>query len=275
MASTTVPASGGGLAPYYQKFVSSGTFTLPSGYGASKPLLVNIQVIGGGGGGSAPITYVFNGNGGHSDYYGEGRMISGTYTNNNTGGPGGSGGLCATQLYLTSNLTITVGAAGNRGTSTTITNNENPYGGNFSNGGGGSGITIAATNAIVGGTGGTSTASVLQATGGAGGYSNTAVAGRPGNNVRYSYSNYNVGDWMRDNTNPTVGGGGTPAGTNGAATPLLGTLAGGSTSTTPVRGSFGIGGVTSDGLTSTGTEGSGGGGYSIGASGAVILTWWA
>lgn len=273
MASSSVPSSGGGgLAPKYQKFTTSGTFTLPDGYGVAKPLLVTIQVIGGGGGGGGYATWIFNGNGGHRDYFGEGRMISGTYTTNGNY-PGGSGGLCATQLYLTSNLTITVGAAGARGVNASITNNENPYGGNFGNTGGGSAISVPPGSTVFGGgSGGTTTASVLQATGGQASGTNTSI-GNYGN-VRYSYANYNVGNWFVDNNQPANGTGGTPAGTAGATTPLLGTLAGGSASTTPVRGSFGIGGVSSDGVTTTGAEGTGGGAQSVGAPGAVILTWW-
>ena len=57
MPTSSIPASGGGgLIPKYQKFTSSGTFTLPDGYGALKPLVITIQVIGGGGGGSGSFT---------------------------------------------------------------------------------------------------------------------------------------------------------------------------------------------------------------------------
>jgi hypothetical protein len=83
---------------------------------------------------------------------------------------------------------------------------------------------------------------------------------------------YQDGSWAT--TGAGNGGGGTPAGTAGMATPLLGTLAGGSTSATPIRGSFGVGGISTDLTTSTGAEGTGGGTNSIGAPGAVILTWW-
>jgi hypothetical protein len=276
MASSTIPAGGGGgLQPKYQKFVTSGTFTLPDGYGAAKPLLVNIQVIGGGGGGAGNQTYIFNGNGGWRDYFGEGSIISGTYTTA-TDSSGGSGGLCATQLYLTSNLTVTVGAAGTRPTTTgtTITNNENPTGGNFSYSGGGIAITIAGGGATAGGTGGTSSASVLQATGGAGGSISGNITSGRNSSIRNGFGGYNVGQWMVDNRGKTNGVGGTPAGTQGFTTPLLGTLAGGSQSATPIRGSFGVGGISTDGATSTGAEGTGGGDNSIGASGAIILTWW-
>jgi hypothetical protein len=261
MASSSVPSSGGGgLAPKYQKFTSSGTFTLPDGYGAAKPLLVNIQVIGGGGGGSTlTVTYTGNG-GGYNGYFGQGYLNGGTWTNTTLNGGGGSGGLCSTQLYLTSNLTVTVGAAGTSATRAS-TNSDNSMGGNYGRTDGGYNITWPNH---VGGTGGTTTASVLQATGGVGGYQWGGAL-----NVRYN------GDMYSTMANTSSGGaGGTPAGTTGQATPLLGTLAGGSNSTTPVRGSFGIGGVTSDNTVSTGAEGTGGGTGSIGASGAVILTWW-
>jgi hypothetical protein len=41
-----------------------------------------------------------------------------------------------------------------------------------------------------------------------------------------------------------------------------------------VYGAFGVGGIKTDGATHTGVEGTGGGFGSIGASGAVIITWW-
>jgi hypothetical protein len=276
MGTSSIPSGGGGgLAPKYQKFTASGTFTLPDGYGAAKPLLINIQVIGAGGGGSGIATMTFNGNGGHRNYFGQGWMEAATIVSPNTGnGAGGSGGLCSTQLYLTSNLTVTVGAAGARGGTVTNTNNENPYGGNYGNTGGGSTVTIPAyVSAITGGTGGTTTASVLQATGGVGG---TVTNFEGGRNMRYSIADTRLTSYMQNSVlnQTSAGAGGTPAGTNGLATPLLGTLAGGASSTTPVRGSFGIGGVSTDAGTSTGAEGTGGGYNSIGASGAVIITWW-
>jgi hypothetical protein len=278
MGASTIPASGagGGLAPKYQKFTSSGTFTLPDGFGAAKPLLVNIQVIGGGGGGgtTGAVAYTFNGNGGWQNYFGEGWMNSGTTNSgviSTASSAGGSGGLCSTQLYLTANLTITVGAAGTRASATgNITNNENPMGGNFGNTGGAQYLTIPA--GLAGGTGGTTTAGVLQATGGAGGYQSSFSY-----NIRYDDGSGDLRGKIPSNRFPNqhaAGVGGTPAGTAGLATPLLGTLAGGAASTTPVRGSFGIGGVYGDGTTSTGAEGTGGGFFAAGATGAVILTWW-
>ena len=266
MASSSVPSSGGGgLAPKYQKFTSSGTFTLPDGYGAAKPLLIQIQAIGGGGGGFAfPKTAVLTGNGGYQNYYGEGWVVAGTYNWNGVGSykGGGSGGLCSTQLYLTSNLTITIGAAGSR--DTTNLNSSYSRGGTNS----GSGDDWMNFNSVPsGGTGGTTTAGVLQATGGAGTTMNgmrvRSLGGASGNS----------GGWTNIDASNN-GAGGSPAGTAGSASPLLGTIAGGSGTTTPIRGSFGVGGISTDGVTSTGTDGSGAGAGSIGASGAVIITWW-
>jgi hypothetical protein len=241
--------SAAGLQPKYQKFTSSGTFTLPTGYGAGKPLLVNIQVIGGGGGGSADTANNFNAS--WVSYFGEGPFNSGTV--NGLGRAGGSGGIAATQMYLTSNLSITVGAAGTRLTSAVTGNNANSNSGNNS-------FDISSSSATAG-TGGTTTAGSVQATGGVGGNQSTNAF-------------FNRGGYSGPTITSTTGAGGTPAGTAGAATPLLGTIAGGANSTTPVRGSFGIGGVSTDGATSTGVEGTGGGATSVGASGAVILTWW-
>jgi len=102
----------------------------------------------------------------------------------------------------------------------------------------------------------------VQSTGGAGGTANFS-----GDAGRGTANNTGL-------VSTTQGTGGSPAGTTGKATPLLGTIAGGSSDTTPVRGSFGIGGISTDGATSTGVEGTGAGAGSIGGSGAVILTWW-
>ncbi len=41
------PAAGGGVVLKTQTFTSSGTFTLPSGYGASNPLIVDLEICGG------------------------------------------------------------------------------------------------------------------------------------------------------------------------------------------------------------------------------------
>jgi hypothetical protein len=272
MPTNSIPSGGGGgLAPKYQKFTSSGTFTLPDGYGAAKPLLVNIQVIGGGGGGARPpgvYNFVGPNNYDMGGYFGQNLTINGV---NNPGASfsspvnaaGGSGGLCSSQLYLTANLTITVGAAGARGaiTNAVITGNQSYYS-DFSNAGQpGTGYTT------VGGDGGITTAGSLSATGGTGssGYK-PPYLGR-GNGVQPINGIANA-------QTSTAGSGGSPAGQAGGATPLLGTIAGGSANTTPVYGSFGVGGKQGDGATTTGVEGSGAGMESIGGSGAVILTWW-
>lgn len=280
MGVSNVPAaSAAGLQPKYQKFTSSGTFTLPTGYGAAKPLLINIQVIGGGGGG---VSFVTNNNG---NKIGEARYIN--YHGNNNGGidfyglasnylqanadgkGGGSGGLASTQMYLTSNLTITVGAKGtrNQATYSWVTantrfrndlNNNNPVG------------TIYNTGTLAGGTGGTSTAGSVSAGGGAGATSNITFSGSGRGNAN-DVENRTV---TLANKTDVGGAGGFPAGTQGDATPLLGTIAGGSGTSTAVFGSFGIGGKKTDGTTSTGVEGTGGGHDADGASGAVIITWW-
>jgi hypothetical protein len=265
MGVANVPAaSAAGLQPKYQKFTSSGTFTLPTGYGAGKPLLVTLQVFGGGGGG-AMDTFSMGGASvmRRDDYFGQSNynFNAGSYT---VRGAGGSGGLASTQLYLTENLTITVGAAGTRSNST---NRSNNIGNNYSlnttgpNGTAQTWIEYASGSAVTnGGTGGlTSAGNTVKATGGAGG------------NIGGTFAIQN--GWSFDAT-AGFGAGGTPAGTTGAAVPLLGTVAGGSSTTTPVYGSYGVGGIYGDATTSTGVEGTGGGGTSVGAPGAVILTWW-
>lgn len=301
MGVANVPASaagGGGLEPYYQKFTSSGTFTLPAGYGPAKPLLVNIQVIGGGGAGSAYQGIVNDGvnqsNGGYSDYFGAGENHAVNHTQNfsaatvnaSAGSGGGSGGLAASQLYLTSNLTITVGAAGSRPvvTSATLTNSNVGRYNQMTTATG----TFTFNNPLSGdifadgGNGGISTAGSISATGGT-----SAASGNLGGNliVQFTKNNGGVNNETTNSTNSvnisgninTVNVGGTagqPAGSAGMATPLLGALAGGAASTTPVYGAYGIGGISTDGATHSGVEGTGGGWGSIGASGAVILTWW-
>jgi hypothetical protein len=93
------PASSGGLTKYTQLFTSSGTFTLPSGYGPSKPLLVKLIVVGGGGGGG----------GGGGNIYGYSYPGVG-------GGGGGSGtGFYFESFAVTANTTVTIGAGGNGG----------------------------------------------------------------------------------------------------------------------------------------------------------------
>jgi hypothetical protein len=332
MASSTIPAGGGGgLAPKYQKFTSSGTFTLPDGYGVAKPLLVNIQVIGGGGGGTAArldTNATFNRNtaytGDFNSYFGNGNTLAintvtgpsaapGSLTgvnNINTGGAGGSGGIAQTQFYLTANLTITVGAGGARPAAGVINTMDSfarvDFGDLGTNIGSGVGAQLNFTNTTgktdwgnsnayadirltksvstpSGGTGGTTTAGAVSATGGVGGSAGTLVVrsatAQPLNFTRNANQNQawnfgNTWDVITQFGTSNQGTGGQPAGTTGAAIPLLGTLAGGSVSTTPVYGSYGIGGIKTDGATSTGVEGTGGGFDSIGGPGAVILTWW-
>jgi hypothetical protein len=290
MASSSIPSgSGGGLAPKYQKFTSSGTFTLPDGYGAAKPLLISIQVIGGGGGGQGTISLVRNGTANSystNNYFGAGWGSNWSAgTTNFAGKPGSSGGLAATQMYLTANLTITVGAAGTRGINKTFTDNGSytgPGNGWNPNSNTSSTTTMAASasGTVSGGTGGTTTAGSVSATGGVGGTSDFNA-----NNARIWVINGEGGyprfldaalgsQTVTGSANAAYGAAGNPAGTVGDAVPLLGTLAGGSTNNTPVYGSFGIGGIPTDGATSTGVEGTGGGLNSIGAPGAVVITWW-
>ena len=279
MGVSTIPASGGGgLTPKYVKYTSSGTFTLPDGYGAANPLVVTIQCIGGGGGGSSAVINAASanrlGSGNFTGYFGWGTVvpmrsnITGNTITRTDSGAAGSGGLAQSVLSLTSNLTFTVGTAGARtiteisgdgpNANTMITNN-------VANGASG---TIASQT---GGTGGTSTAGVLKASGGAGQVTSmSATFNNKGstNNTDPVYANSISGGG-------SSGAGGTPAGTNGTATPLLGALAGGSQNTTPINGAFGVGGKSDDLATSTGADGTGGGHASIGASGAIIITYWA
>jgi hypothetical protein len=332
MGTSSIPSGGGGgLQPRYQKFTSSGTFTLPDGYGAAKPLLVNIQVIGGGGGGTGArldTNASFNKNtsytGSFNSYFGNSTNLTvntvtgpstapGSLTglnNINIGGAGGSGGIAQTQFYLTSNLTITVGAGGARAAGATINTVDSFARNDFANMGDtwGSGVgaqpsftnnsgkndwgnndqynDIRLTKSVTapsGGTGGTTTAGAVSATGGVGGSAGALVIRTTTTQALnfYRYGNQNVA-WNFGNTwdvvnqtgSSTQGSGGQPAGTTGAAIPLLGTLAGGSNTTTPVYGSYGIGGIKTDATTHTGVEGTGGGFDSAGGPGAVILTWW-
>jgi hypothetical protein len=292
MPTSSIPSGGGGgLNPKYQKFTSSGTFTLPDGYGAAKPLLVNIQIIGGGGGGSAQsvnwassgvvLATRFN------NYFGsngQGSFIVNASTNstlqNINGRGGGSGGIAATQMYLTSNLTITVGAAGTvlaaaAGAGGVIINSASDsfYNqGNFNQS-----VPITGTAS---GSGGTTTAGSVSAAGGTGGTVTNASVNLTYTNGQFSNRNSN-GNISVNAVNAITsidggnhGSGGTPSGSAGGATPLLGTLAGGSGSDTPIFGSFGIGGKRTDINTNTGVEGTGGGAGAVGAPGAVILTWW-
>jgi hypothetical protein len=100
MGVNTFPVASGSSAVICKTslFTSSGTFTLPSGYGAGQPLIVDIEIGGGGGGG---------GGGASAD-------------DNYAAGPGGGGGSGIVAVYrnvsLTANATITIGAAGTGGT---------------------------------------------------------------------------------------------------------------------------------------------------------------
>jgi len=248
MAISVFPsASAGGLSPKYQKFTSSGTFTLPTGYGAGKPLLVNVQVIGGGGGGSQTSVAAYEAY--YNSYYGNGTIGQGARTD--LARAGGSGGIATSQLYLTNNLTITIGAAGTRLVS-------NLGGAAYSPN---TGATQNFSPTATAGSGGTSSAGPIQARGG--------VGGSMGVSYIHTQNGFSV-----VNNNSAVGSGGFPAGTAGAANPLIGSPAGGSNDTSPIQGAFGVGGISTDGATTTGVEGTGGGATSIGAAGAVILTWW-
>ena len=258
MGSSTIPAggAGGGLEPKYQKFTSSGTFTLPDGYGAAKPLLINIQIIGGGGGGVRETLVTSNvspiGTYTASGYFGNGGVgnvnwVGGVGT---SAGPGGSGGIAATQMYLTSNLTINA----NLGRMWNDSDNANRVLSNYNS-----------INAS-GGTGGFSQAGSVKSGGGVG-------ATGTGTIVAYAENGGGANAATFSGTQ-TAGVGGSPAGTTGGATPLLGTIAGGSNTSTPINGSFGVGGNSTDVATSTGVDGTGGGFNSVGASGAVIITWW-
>lgn len=281
MPTSTIPAGGGGgLAPKYQKFTSSGTFTLPDGYGAAKPLLVTIQIIGGGGAGSGNFSTTNNGikigEVTSNNYFGNGTVVTinasaASFDGNNTSGGrgGGSGGIAATQMYLTSNLTLTVGAAGSRTVGSYAHVGSNTRFWNDNGWGSSNNRTILTYGPFTGGTGGITTAGSVSASGGTGGtiYYTMRVEGNNGNTPLSTIA--------KGTESTSAGSGGTPSGTAGEATPLLGTLAGGSTSNTPIYGSFGIGGIRSDAGTSTGVEGTGGGQGSIGAPGAVIITYWA
>jgi hypothetical protein len=277
MASSSVPPSGGGgVRPFYQKFTTSGTFTLPDGYGAANPLQVQVYVIGGGGGGGNPLRSTSHPTSGQmtwNNYFGQGAVNINAFSTNvganadasgTNNGSGGSGGLASAIVTLTANATITIGAGGTRGTTPATANgnvrNDNGEGPQYNS---------------VGGSGGTTSfGNTISAAGGSGG----TVTPRWYASAYYTYGTQNLVEWNALNVVSSTGGaGGNPAGTQGGATPLLGTIAGGASSAAniPIFGSYGVGGLGSDGNTSTGVDGTGGGANSIGASGAVILTWWA
>jgi hypothetical protein len=131
-----IPSSAG-LIRKSQTFTSSGTFTLPTGYGAGQPLIIDAEVCGGGGGG------------------GSGAYDAVGATN---GAGGGGSGVCIyyENITLTSNATITIGAGGNGGAA--VSGGTGNYGANGGSsdinsifyaaggGGGGRGLHTAATN---------------------------------------------------------------------------------------------------------------------------------
>jgi hypothetical protein len=196
MPTSSIPSSGGGgLTPKYQKFTSSGTFTLPDGYGAAKPLVITIQVIGGGGAGTGSLGTFTVGTAAvrirRNGYFGDAHAtfpqnvgasilntINTDFSVNANGSGGGSGGIAQTQMSLTENLTITVGAAGARATANTLNANlfeNSEWGRTGSNNTGARNYnldivtTTGSQVTAAGGTGGTSTAGAVSATGGAGG----------------------------------------------------------------------------------------------------------
>lgn len=88
MGISTFPSTSGGFIKKRQLFRTSGTFTLPGGYGASKPLLCEMTMVGGGGAGGG-----FSGSA-HS------------------AGGGGGGRVIRANFYLTDNIPIVIGAGG-------------------------------------------------------------------------------------------------------------------------------------------------------------------
>lgn len=92
MGISVFPAAGGGVSLQQAIFTSSGTFILPSGYGAGKPLIVDLEIVGGGGGGGSGVAQ----------------------NDNSYGGGGGGSGITAVykSIPLTANATITIGSGG-------------------------------------------------------------------------------------------------------------------------------------------------------------------
>jgi hypothetical protein len=138
MGIQTIPAASGSLIRKSQTFTSSGTFTLPAGYGAGQPLIIDAEVCGGGGGGG-----------------------SGAY--NAAGAPygGGGGGSGVTSVFtgisLTANATITIGAGGAGGAASAGDGQRGAVGGAsdinsiyYSPGGGGGGQALLVANVTSG-----------------------------------------------------------------------------------------------------------------------------
>lgn len=200
MGSNVYPAAAGGLSvKKVQTFTSSGTFTLPSGYGASKPLIVDLIISGGGGGGGGGASNIAASNG--------------------FGGGGGGSGCVAffNDIALTANATITIGAGGSGGAAG-ATNNSTSAGG-------------------TGGDGGvTNVNSLFYAPGGAGGLGGrSASTSQFGNNIR-SYGFYIQGSGSGTNRNPGRGGSGGSAGAGSTdSSPSL-TVHGGSYGYSPITG---------------------------------------
>jgi len=92
--STFPAATSSSVIPKTQSYTSSTTFTLPTGYGVSKPLAISYTIVGGGGAGGG---------------------FSSTYVN---GGGGGGGAVKRGILSATSDLTIVVGSGGSYSSST-------------------------------------------------------------------------------------------------------------------------------------------------------------
>jgi hypothetical protein len=109
MGVSVFPAASSGLIRKSQTFTSSGTFTLPTGYGAGQPLIIDAEVGGGGGGG------------------GSGAFAA---ARSGVGGGGGSGVVSLfNNISLTANATITIGAGGTGGAASTGVGNNGSSGG--------------------------------------------------------------------------------------------------------------------------------------------------
>lgn len=153
---------GGGIAITRQVFISSGTWTKPSGL-----LYADVEVIGGGGGG--------------------GGTDAASGTNTNCGGGGGGGGY-SRKIIISSSLsgteTVTIGSGGAGGNGTTPTNGSSGGTSSFgaycsaSGGSGGSlNNSTSATNAAAGGSGGSGSGGDFNIVGGGGGGGISVSAG--------------------------------------------------------------------------------------------------